>query len=139
MRQFYYRICLFLGIYKEEDFVTVYRVVQSAYESYRKLPVYAWKGLCPTLCRALADIAHRQVSYKNIRSYIGKFNPKFLGAKVDMRKSAFWWPDAINASDCGQAYYLRLEALEKLQSYYFEHSSILIRKGDYFLKYVKRL
>ena len=131
MRQIYYRVCLFLGIYKEEDFVTVYRVVQSAYESYRKLPVPAWKGLCPTLCQALVDIAHRQVSYKNISRYIGKFNPKFLGAKVDMQKSCFWWPDALKATDSKQAYYLRLEALEKLQAYYFEYSSILIRKGDY--------
>lgn len=31
LRQWYYRVCLFLGIYKREDFVTVSEVVNEAY------------------------------------------------------------------------------------------------------------
>lgn len=32
LRQWYYRVCLFLGIYKREDFVTVSDVLNEAYK-----------------------------------------------------------------------------------------------------------
>lgn len=127
MRQLYYRLCIRLGIYKEEDFVTVWRVVNAAYWAYRKMS--NWVGLCQILCNSLREIAGISISYKDIPKYIPKFNPEFLGAKVDKRKSPFWWPDLIATADTKQAYYLRLGALEKLRDYYFYSPKILIKKG----------
>ena len=131
MRQIYYRVCLFLGIYKREDFVTAWYVVNTAYNRYKKIPAFAWGGLCQTFRNSLRDVAGIIVSYEDIHKYIPKFNPKFLGAEVNKRKSPFWWPDLVTSTNAKQAYYLRLEALKKLQEYYFYERTILIKKGKY--------
>ena len=52
LRQWYYRVCLFLGIYKREDFVTIAEVVMDAYrEIYNRS--YCLGGLCGFLRRTL--------------------------------------------------------------------------------------
>lgn len=122
MRQFYYRLCIWLGIYKREDFVTVHEVVKHAIIHY---PVHPknWAGICIVLSNALATVARVSVRYSNVRRYIGALNPEFFGlSSKSMGEHDYWW-----STKDSEAKYIRLEALRKMLAYYTEHE-VLIKK-----------
>lgn len=115
LRQWYYRVCLFLGIYKREDFVTVSDVLNEAYiSSYTN-------GLCVLLSRALYKCAGIN-AYRTIVKYIPKFTKKFVGAP-ERTRNGYWWPDLHGL----EAREIRLEALTKLYNYYIDHDELILK------------
>lgn len=121
MRQVYYRICLFLGIYKREDFVTAYDIVSHALKNYPETGV---PGMCGRLQNALQALADIVIAWSEVPKYLKKFNKYFLDAPES--DEPFWWPQYRN--DEAMARYVRLHALEVLKTYYFNHN-VLIKKG----------
>lgn len=121
MRQTYYRICLFLGIYKREDFVTAYDIVNYALKNYPETGV---AGICRMLQNALYDLAGIKIHWSRVPKYLKKFNKHFLGAP-ESDNGLFWWPQL--AGDKALARYVRIRALGVLKAYYFKHN-ILIKK-----------
>lgn len=118
LRQWYYRVCLFLGIYKREDFVTVSDVLNEAY-----IDLYSssyTNGLCVLLNHALYKCAGINTYY--IRKYIPKFTKKFVGAPKRTR-CGYWWPDLHGL----EAREIRLEALTKLYNYYIDHDELILK------------
>lgn len=124
LRQWYYRVCLFLGIYKREDFVKVSEVVKNAYENLRDC--YYLDGLCIFLRRALwlkAKIAIKNLD--EIQRYIPKFTRRFVGAPKERLRLNYWW----SLSDEEKSRTVRLEALAKLYNYYINHDELIL-KGE---------
>lgn len=124
LRQWYYRVCLFLGIYKREDFVTVSEVVKDA---YRDLYACSYvEGLCILLKRALwykADIA---IDINEIPRVIPKFTRQFVGAPKERLCFGYWW-DIANGEE---ARTVRLEALIKLYNYYIDHDELILKRKE---------
>lgn len=118
LRQWYYRVCLFLGIYKREDFVTVSDVLNEAYKNF----YYSLreKGLCVSLNSALYKCAG--IDTCSPRKYIPKFTKKFVGAPKQTF-FGFWWPDLLGL----QSREIRLEALTKLYNYYINHDELILK------------
>ena len=119
LRQWYYRVCLFLGIYKMEDFVTVSEVVNEAYKELYSSP--NTNGLCVLLNRALCKLAGIY-AYGITVKYIPKFTKKFVGAP-ERTCNDFWWPDLHGI----EAREIRLEALTKLYNYYIDHDELILK------------
>lgn len=122
LRQWYYRVCLFLGIYKMEDFVTVSDVVNEAYIDLYSSP--CTNGLCLLLRDALYKHAGIY-AYSTIVKYIPKFTKKFVGAPKRTR-CGYWWPDLHGL----EAREIRLEALTKLYNYYIDHDELILKGKD---------
>lgn len=121
LRQWYYRVCLFLGIYKREDFVTVSEVVM---EAYRELYAYSHtEGLCILLRKALYRKAGITIDADEIQRYIPKFTRQFVGAPKERSHSAYWWK-LMNGEESRT---VRLEALTKLHNYYIDHDELILK------------
>lgn len=118
LRQWYYRICIFLGIYKREDFVTVSEVLNEAYRDLCSSP--CTNGLCVLLNLALYKCAGIDTYY--IRKYIPKFTKKFVGAPKRTR-CGYWWPDLHGQ----EAREIRLDALQTLLNYYNAHDELILK------------
>lgn len=127
LRQWYYRVCLFLGIYKREDFVTVSEVVMDA---YRELYNCSYtEGLCCFLGEALRCKAEIVIDFDKIQRYIPKFTRQFVGAPKERWRCAYWW-DTTNEEESRT---VRLEALAKLYNYYVAHDELILKgKNIYF-------
>lgn len=149
MKQLYYKVGLLLGIFKHSDFVKASQVITRAIEIYNHRydewsnDRYSHRvpGLCKTLRMAFnyygINIPDKK-SYgygEGIHKILSKFNPGFLGAKYTHTNlmdhpnyhgspcwNQYWWDD--------DAYYQRLNALNKLQRYYITHD-ILIKKSNF--------
>lgn len=123
MRQIYYRLCIFLGIYRREDFVTAYDVVKYAIKHY---PVHPgrWVGICIMLRNALYTVAKVNIHYSKVRRYIGALNPEFFGLSSKFKdEHDYWW-----STRDSEAKYIRLAALKQMLTYYTEHE-VLIKIG----------
>lgn len=123
LRQWYYRVCLFLGIYKREDFIKVSEVVKDAYiglynDSYVE-------GLCIFLIRALWRKAKISIGLDEVQRYIPKFTRQFVGAPKERLRSDYWWE--ITKGEESRT--VRLEALTKLYNYYINHDELIL-KGE---------
>lgn len=118
LRQWYYRVCLFMGIYKREDFVEVSDVLNEAYKELYSLPHR--KGLCVLLNSALYKCAG--IDACSPRKYIPKFTQEFVGAPKQ-NSFGFWWPDLHGL----QSKEIRLEALAKLYNYYINHDELILK------------
>lgn len=121
LRQWYYRVCLFLGIYKREDFVTVSEVVEEAYDNFYSF--HRERGLCASLNSALYKCAG--IDTYSPRNYIPKFTQKFVGAP-EQTFFGFWWPDLHGL----EAKEIRLEALTKLHNYYIDHDELILKRNE---------
>lgn len=121
LRQWYYRICLFLGIYKREDFVTIAEVVIDAYEELYDCPCAS--GLCGLLRRALCSKTKTVICIDEIPRYIPKFTRQFLGAPKERWCYAYWW----NITKGEESRTVRLEALTKLYNYYIDHDELILK------------
>lgn len=121
LRQWYYRVCLFLGIYKREDFVTIAEVVEDAYENLYDHS-YA-KGLCVLLAGALLRKAKILTYLNEIQRYIPKFTRQFVGAPKERQYLAYWW-ETTNGEESRT---VRLEALTKLYNYYIDHDELILK------------
>lgn len=119
LRQWYYRVCLFMGIYKSEDFVTAYQVVNKSYEVL--LNMRCKVGLCVLLSNALDTVAGINTFHPS--RYISKFTKRFLGAPKEESYAGYWWPE-LNREE---SYAVRLEALRKLCDYYIEHDELILK------------
>lgn len=124
MRQIYYRVSLFLGIYKREDFVTAHEVVKYAIVHYPVHPKH-WIGICIMLARALQVVAKiERAHYTEAHCYIKALNKKFFGLPNDKNQMYdYWWETKGN-----EAKNVRIKALKKMLEYYSEHE-VLIKKG----------
>ena len=123
MRQIYYRLCIRLGIYKREDFVTAREVVKYAIVHYPVHPKH-WIGICIALRDALATVARVNICYSKVRKYLGALNPKFFGLSSKFRdEHDYWWSTEVR-----EAKFVRIKALKKMLEYYLKHE-VLIRKG----------
>lgn len=121
LRQWYYRICLFLGIYKREDFVTIAEVVMDA---YRALYSHSYtEGLCVFLRRALWRKAKISTDINKVQRYIPKFTRRFLGAPKERWYYAYW--REITKGEESRT--VRLEALAKLYNYYINHDELILK------------
>lgn len=121
LRQWYYRICIFLGIYKMEDFVKVSEVVKGA---YRELYSCSYtEGLCIFLGKALRRKAEIAVDMGEIQRYIPKFTRQFVGAPKERSHSAYWW----KLTNGEESRTVRLEALTKLYNYYINHDELILK------------
>lgn len=118
LRQWYYRVCLFLGIYKREDFVTVSDVLNEAYKDFYSSPHK--KGLCFFLESALYKCAG--ICTYSPRKYIPKFTKKFVGAP-EGACCGFWWPHLHGL----EAKEIRLDALQTLFYYYEAHDELILK------------
>ena len=117
LRQWYYRVCLFLGIYKREDFVTVSEVVKGA---YRDLHTHSYVGgLCIFLRRTLWRKAKILINIDEVQRYIPKFTRQFVGAPKERLRSDYWWEEGLRT--------VRLEALTKLYNYYIDHDELILK------------
>lgn len=121
LRQWYYRVCLFLGIYKREDFVTVSEVVKDAYRDLYDCPCAS--GLCVLLTIALYSKTKIVISIGEIPRYIPKFTRQFLGAPKERRCYAYWW----EITEGEESRTVRLEALTKLYNYYVTHDELILK------------
>lgn len=121
LRQWYYRVCLFLGIYKREDFVNVSEVVKGA---YRDLRTHSYvDGLCVFLRRALWRKAKISININEVQRYIPKFTRYFVGAPKERLRFDYWWV----ISDEEESRTVRLEALDKLYNYYINHDELILK------------
>lgn len=119
LRQWYYRVCLFLGIYKREYFVTVSEVVN---EAYGELYAYSHtEGLCILLKKALWRKAGITICMDEIQIYIPKFTRWFVGAPKKRWGYAYWW----EITEGEESRTVRLEALAKLYNYYIDHDELI--------------
>lgn len=121
LRQWYYRVCLFLGIYKREDFVKVSEVVKGAYIDLRTC-FYA-EGLCFFLRRALYNKAKIPIGFNEIQRYVPKFTRRFVGAPEGRLHLNYWW----KLTDGEESRTVRLEALTKLFNYYIDHDELILK------------
>lgn len=122
LRQWYYRVCLFLGIYKRSDFVKVSEVVNDA---YRDLYAYSHaSGLCILLREALWYKAKISIDVDEIPRYIPKFTRQFVGAPKERWNYAYWW-EIMNREESRT---VRLEALTKLYNYYINHDELILKR-----------
>ena len=121
LRQWYYRVCLFLGIYTREDFVTVSEVVKDAYRDL--YACYYVEGLCAFLKGALLLKAEIVVGISEIQRYIPKFTRQFLGAPKERLCYAYWWDNTKGE----ESRTVRLEALAKLHNYYIDHDELILK------------
>lgn len=121
LRQWYYRVCLFLGIYKREDFVTIAEVVKDAQRDLRTTP-YA-DGLCVFLRRALLRKAKISIYINEVQRYIPKFTRRFVGAPKERWYYDYWW-DIMKGEESRT---VRLEALTKLHNYYIDHDELILK------------
>ena len=121
LRQWYYRVCLFLGIYKREDFVTVSDVLNEAYKNLYSSPDP--KGLCSLLNSALYNCAGIDTYFP--REYIPKFTKEFVGAP-EQTSFGFWWPDLHGF----EAKEVRIKALIKLFNYYYAHDELIKKQKN---------
>lgn len=122
LRQWYYRVCLFLGIYKREDFVKVSEVVK---EAYRDLYTSSYvEGLCILLRRALWDKAKIVIDIDEIQRVIPKYTRQFVGVPKERLRSGYWWTMRGEKSRA-----VRLEALAKLYNFYINHDELIL-KGE---------
>lgn len=121
LRQWYYHICLFLGIYKREDFVRVSDIVNEACLRFNapENPI----GLCVTLRDALYIKANVSVlDLGDIPRYVHKFTPDFLDAPLPYGIKGYWWP--VEKEDARQ---VRTEALTKLCNYYVDNDELILK------------
>lgn len=118
LRQWYYRICIFLGIYKREDFVTVSEVLNEAYRDLCSSP--CTNGLCILLQLALDNRAGIFTYY--VTKYIPKFTKKFVGAP-ERTCNGYWWPDLHGQ----EAREIRIDALQTLLNYYCAHDELILK------------
>ena len=118
LRQWYYRVCLFLGIYKKEDFATIAEVVEEAYDNFYSS--HRERGLCASLNPALYKCAGIDTCYP--RKYIPKFTKKFVGAP-ERTFFGIWWPELRGP----EAREIRLKALTKLYNYYIDHDELILK------------
>lgn len=121
LRQWYYRVCLFLGIYKSEDFVKVSEVVNVAYRNLYTHPFV--EGLCIFLRRALWCKAEISININEVQRYIPKFTRQFVGAPKERLRSDFWW----DITQGEESRTVRLEALTKLYNYYINHDELILK------------
>lgn len=121
LRQWYYRVCLFMGIYKREDFVTIAEVVEEAQSDLRATP-YA-VGLCAFLSRALLLKAEISIPISDIQRYIPKFTRRFVGAPKERLHFSYWWETTMEE----ESRTVRLEALTKLYNYYIDHDELILK------------
>lgn len=121
LRQWYYRICLFLGIYKREDFVKVSEVVKAAYRDVYAQP-HA-EGLCISLSGALLDKAKIIVDLSKVQRYIPKFTRQFVGAPKERLHKCYWW--SVTSGEESRT--VRLDALQTLFNYYYEHDELILK------------
>ena len=121
LRQRYYRICIFLGIYKREDFVTVSEVVKDAYRDLYSCSCVC--GLCGFLIKALIHKAEIAVGVGEIQRYIPKFTRQFVGAPKERWCYAYWWETTKGE----ESRTVRLEALAKLHNYYIDHDELILK------------
>ena len=121
LRQWYYRVCLFLGIYKREDFVTIAEVVRDAYRDFYDCSCLG--GLCGFLRISLCSKAEIMISVDKIQRYIPKFTRRFLGAPKGRWHCAYWWD--ITKGEKSRT--VRLEALTKLYNYYIDHDELILK------------
>lgn len=123
MRQIYYRLCIRLGVYKREDFVTAREVVKYAIVHYPVHPKH-WIGICFALRDALFTIAKISVHYSKVQKYIKALSPEFFGLSSEFRdEHDYWW-----STKDSEAKYVRIKALKKMLEYYSKHE-VLIRKS----------
>lgn len=121
LRQWYYRVCLFLGIYKREDFVKVSEVVKYA---YRELYTCSYAdGLCVSLIGALSRKAKIIVRMNEVQRYIPKFTRRFVGAPKERLRFDYWWETTKGEESRN----VRLEALTKLHNYYIDHDELILK------------
>lgn len=118
LRQWYYRICIFLGIYKREDFVTVSDVLNEAYKDLYSSP--CTNGLCILLQHALYK--HAGIDTYTAVKYIPKFTKKFVGAP-ERTRCGYWWPDLHGQ----EAREIRLDALQTLFNHYYAHDELILK------------
>lgn len=121
LRQWYYRVCLFLGIYKREDFVSIAMVVNDAQRELRN--AHYVDGLCILLGKALRCKAEISINISEIQRYIPKFTRQFVGAPKERSHSAFWW----KITNGEESRTVRLEALTKLYNYYLDHDELILK------------
>ena len=121
LRQWYYRVCLFLGIYKREDFVTVSEVV---WDAYRNLCTHSYTdGICVFLRRALWCKAKIAIGFDEVQRYIPKFTRRFVGAPKERLHLDYWW----ELTKEEESRTVRLEALTKLYNYYIDHDELILK------------
>lgn len=124
MRQLYYRLCIRLGIYKREDFVTAHEVVKYAIVHYPVHPKH-WTSICIMLANALQVVAKiKRAHYTEVHHYIKALSPEFFGFSrkfIDLHD--YWWDTEGN-----EAKNVRIKALKKMLEYYTNHE-VLIKKG----------
>lgn len=121
LRQWYYHVCLFLGIYKREDFVKVSEVVKYA---YRNLYVDSHvRGLCILLGESLYHKAKIKIDINEIRRYIPKFTRQFVGAPKERLHLIYWWDNTKGE----ESRRVRLDALAKLHNYYINHDELILK------------
>lgn len=121
LRQWYYRVCLFLGIYKREDLVTIAEVVEEAQRDLRTFP-HA-DGVCIFLRRTLWRKAEISIDINEVQRYIPKFTRQFVGAPKERLHLAYWW----KTTNKEEARTVRLEALTKLHNYYIDHDELILK------------
>lgn len=124
LRQWYYRVCLFLGIYKREDFVKVSEVVKNAYKNF--CDCCYLDGLCIFLRRALWIKAKISIDIGEVQRYIPKFTRQFLGAPKERLRFDYWW----SISEEEESRTVRLEALTKLYNYYINHDELILKEKE---------
>ena len=120
LRQWYYRVCLFLGIYKREDFVKVSEVVKDAYRNL--YANYHVSGLCILLGESLRHKAEIKIAINEIQRYIPKFTRRFVGAPKERLHACYWWKLMSEESRT-----VRLKALTKLHNYYIDHDELILK------------
>lgn len=121
LRQWYYRVCLFLGIYKRENFVTISEVVNEAYKELYNCSYT--EGLCVLLRKVLWYKAEISVDIDEVQRYIPKFTRQFLGAPKERWNFAYWW----DTTKREESRTVRLEALAKLHNYYIDHDELILK------------